>query len=436
MLDKTGKRQGATRRGKPHCEAFPALDIRHAIRGLKVGADRCVWQNEQGQIIGHGHLTNLTAASATVSYQFFGSANLHNAEGSLTVEVRQTRRNPHVLRSSFACPTCDKNAEKLFFVKEKWLCRACHGLVFFSQRLGEANKKISGRDYLVISIKEQLASDGCKGSYHNRVRHLDRINRELEMNGLSALPQELLYRTDQIWLTSAEMRARLGAAGSAITSGTIDETGFADGLAFFKPAVPASAPTVRGELVGSTLFARPCERYLTRHRHDEAARLLSDIVEGRLGHKAIGMDEFVALLVARTKIEPILLSGEWGPVQHRPSGGGAEEYAMSAAIQGDARLWQLCADEKPHKHVLKAVLDDRSIELRVRLNGAGPFDPRADLKNAAQRLTRQLARLNDKIAAHNLQRHRKAQGWASLYLASRSRKLLDNRARERRRAQH
>ncbi|MCU6455850.1 hypothetical protein LPN01_17355, partial [Sphingomonas sp. A2-49] len=155
------------------------MDIVAGKRSLVAGGGFCVWQDEHGRRVGHGQLIYLVTEAATFKFDFAGSPNIARAAGVVTIPVRNTQRNVHVLRSSFVCQTCDGSADKLFFVEAKWACRKCHGLVYLKQRLGSVNNAIFYRDVLVDRLGKMANFASPTRDAHNQRRHLDRINRSL-----------------------------------------------------------------------------------------------------------------------------------------------------------------------------------------------------------------------------------------------------------------
>jgi hypothetical protein len=188
-----------TRHGRPHCEAFPPLDILKAARSLRHADGTCEWVDERGEVVGEGRIERLDAASALFTYRFSGSTNIAKAAGVLRLDVSGSRRNLNVVRYSFTCPRCAEPKQKIFFVAGSWACIACHDLVYLKQRLANVNKTIAYRDSIVSKISEMKKQERHTLAFHNLGRKLTRVERELEVTGLTSMPQELLYCSYDRW---------------------------------------------------------------------------------------------------------------------------------------------------------------------------------------------------------------------------------------------
>lgn len=408
--------QRSTRRGKPHCEAFPALDILQAERSLRAGSGICEWRNERGMLVGRARLVSLDKSRAVVSYEFGGSANIEAAKDSIRFDVVCTRRNPHVVRKSFFCPQCGGLAQKIFFVSAVWKCRACHNLVYLGQRLGSVNKTICNRDEVIADLQKVPADDHRTRWFYNQQRHLDRLNRELAAGGFEALPQELLYRTYQQWIAPGDNEAATALhAPQHFGRFNVElEEGGAASLAFFQPPPAPWQPLEPCELIGSAILGRPFGPFLTRHKADHADQLRRDL-EREAACSAAPMsthfERTVGLLAERILVRPIVITSAWTDMVEVGETDGRTDYATTASYEGDPTLWPLGPCATPYKRVLRAILDEDVIELRVRLPRVGRSDPIADLETARAELLRRLDRVTAEFQAFNAMRHQLALRW-------------------------
>lgn len=408
--------QRSTRQGKPHCEAFPAFDILQAERSLRAGSGICEWRNERGAIVGNARLISLDKCHAVVSYEFRGSVNIDAAKASIRLDVVCTRRNPHVVRKSFACLQCGNPAQKIFFVSGFWKCRACHNLIYLKQRLGSVNKIIHSRDEALTELQKIPPANQRTRWFCNQRRHLDRINRELTAGGFETLPQELLYRTHQQWVTPSDHEAApILQASQHLRQLDVDqgEVG-AVGLAFFQPRPEAWQPVEPCELIGSDILGRPFRPFLTRYKADHADQLRRDL-QTEAGRPARPMpfqlERTARFLAERILLRPIVITSAWTDMVEVGETDGRKEYAIRAAYDGDPTLWPAGPCAMPLKRVLRAILDEGVVELRVRLPRVGTSDPIADLDAARAELLHRLDRVKAEFQAFNAMRHQLASSW-------------------------
>ncbi|MCU6456157.1 hypothetical protein LPN01_18955, partial [Sphingomonas sp. A2-49] len=262
-------------------------------------------------------------------------------------------------------------------------------------------------------------------------RHLDRINRSLETQGLTSLPQELLFRTEQVWIDDGKWAPTpLGSDEANTSFKDPDEDGVRPGLAFYRPAPPVPERTVPGELVGSLILHRGFETSLTKWKADQGERLISEIRAGILGSGGVTGDRFAAMLAERLRIRPIRIAGDWGDVIEKVGPTGRAEFAMSAKYTGDAAFWPIGPGTKPYKRELRAVLDDANVTLQVRVVGIGRSDPEAELTFYKEELERRLELLVEKLAAFNACRKHVAEMWTR-YCAPRVARQIHNGIRRR-----
>jgi len=57
------------------------------------------------------------------------------------------------LRCWFVCPACERRQLKLYWFKDSWACRKCHGLVYRSQWLSKWQRLLSQREELLNEVK-------------------------------------------------------------------------------------------------------------------------------------------------------------------------------------------------------------------------------------------------------------------------------------------
>lgn len=408
--------QRSTRRGKPHCEAFPVLDILQAERSLRAGSGICEWRNERGMLVGRAQLVSLDKSHAVVGYEFRGSANIYAAKESIRFDVVCTRRNPHVVRKSLVCPECRSFAQKVFFVSGAWKCRACHNLVYLKQRLGSVNNVIRYRDEVLADLQKVPADGHRTRWFYNQQRHLDRLNRELAAGGLKTLPQELLYRTYQQWIAPGDheignaLQASPHFGQFEVDQGKED----AAGLAFFQPPPAPWQPVEPCELIGSAILGRPFGPFLTRHKADHADQLRRDLERETACPAApmlVHFERIASLLAERILVRPIVITSAWTDMVEVGETDGRTEYATTASYEGDPTLWPLGPCATPYKRVLRAILDEDVIELRVRLPRVGRSDPIADLEIARAELLSRLNRMTAEFQAFNAMRRQLALNW-------------------------
>jgi hypothetical protein len=408
--------QRSTRRGKPHCEAFPALDILQAERSLRAGSGICEWRNERGVLVGRAQLVSLDQGHAVVSYEFDGSANIETAKDLIRFDIVCTRRNPHVVRKSLFCQQCGGLAQKIYFVSATWKCRSCHNLVYLKQRLGFVNKAIRNRDKVIADLQKVPVDSHRTRWFYNQQRHLDRLNRELAAGGFETLPQELLYRTYQQWIAPGDHEI-----GNALQASPhfgqfkVDQGGEdAAGLAFFQPPPAPWQPVEPCELIGSAILGRPFGPFLTRHKADHADQLRRDLwgeAGCPAGPMSIHLKRTAGLLAERILLRPIVITSAWTDMVEVGETDGRTEYATKAAYEGDPTLWPLGSCARPYKRVLRAILDEDVIELRVRLPRVGRSDPIADLETARAELLHRLDRVTAEFEAFNAMRDQLALRW-------------------------
>ncbi|WP_271299072.1 hypothetical protein [Sphingomonas sp. CV7422] len=341
-----------------------------------------------------------------------GSANIAAKDDVLNVDITGSRRNPNVVRPSFACPGCQAPTQKLFYVAEKWACRGCHDLVYLKQRLGSVNKRIHKRDVLLAVLQEVPQQEQRRRWFHNQQRHLDRINRELAREGFTSLPQELLFRTYSDWPTE-DVASGTGEAARQGVLRVDDGTASSSdrGLAFFRPLPPACEPATPGQLVGSLILDRPLSPWLTRHKADCARQLVRDLRKEAGTTASITVREFANLLAERLVTRPLVITCAWSDVTSIIGEAGRPEFVVTATYTGDPTLWRVGPGTKPYRRVLQAVLDEHIIMLRVRPSLEGRSDPHADLESARDEVSCRLARVEEALTLFNNSRHDLALGW-------------------------
>jgi hypothetical protein len=260
--------QRSTRRGKPHCEAFPALDNLQAERSQRAGGGVCEWRNEQGRAVGRGCMLELDQVQAVFSYDFPESTDTDRASGTLSAEISSTRRNPHLVRKILACPECQRHAQKMFYVTGIGACRSCYQLAYSKQRLEYLNKNINGRDELLAEL-QRLPPGGQHTRWcNNQQRHLGLFNRELAAEGFTAPPRSCSYARISASFHQATLRSRRTSIGREWELGRrMMRLGAAIQLAWPSSNLSYLHGTLRPcELIGSEILDRPFQPFLTRHR--------------------------------------------------------------------------------------------------------------------------------------------------------------------------
>jgi hypothetical protein len=397
-----------TRHGKPHCEAFPPLDILKAARSLRHADGTCEWIDERGEVIGEGRMERLNATSALFTYRFSGSANIARAAGVLRLDVSGSRRNPNVVRYSFTCPHCAEPRQKIFFVAGSWACRACHGLVYLKQRLANVNKTIAYRDMIIVKISEMKKQGKKTLAFHNLGRKLARIERELEAAGFTSMPQELLYRSYDRW-SGVASQITVTATGSSDRKPVLDGQHGAPGLAFFMPKPHPPEPHVAGDLIGSPVLDRPFQPYLTARKKEQLKQVQQEAMANGIYRGEPTM--WAGWLAERLVIHPLVITSEWSEITQFVSDDGQADSIITAAYEGDPTLWRIGPGTELSRRPLRAVLNDGIIMLRVRAPLVGRFDPLADLTAARDAVMARLMRIEAKFREFNADREDIAIRW-------------------------
>lgn len=396
--------QGSTRRGKPHCEAFPAVDILEVARSLRAGSRLCVWEDEHGRVVGEGRLLTLDADRMVLQYSFRGSANIAPANSVLEVYVSGTWRNPHVIRRNFDCPACQRHVQMLFYVSAGWACRICHNLVYLKQRLAVVNKKIHQRDQMVKKLADFSEGERHSREPHNQQRHIDQINRELAAAGCASLPEELLYRTSGRWLQPGEVAPATDLGFSA--GGVLPEP--YRGLAYFTTNELPVAPVVPCELIGSPVLDRPILPFLREHKATKFAELEEDIANGRVIGAENSYRNIETMLADRLTLQPLVITSDWSDMAERVNGDRRVEYTISARYEGEPTLWRIGPGTALAKAPLRAVLDAGVVTLQARVPKVGLSNPAADLRTAAMKLEARLLEAQAKLDEFNAVRPEEA----------------------------
>ena len=400
--------QGVTRHGKPHCEAFPSLDILKAARSLRHADGTCEWVDERGEVVGEGRMERLDATSALFTYRFSGSTNIAEAAGVLRLDVSGSRRNPNVVRYSFTCPHCTEPRQKIFFVAGSWACRACHELVYLKQRLANVNKIISHRDVIIVTISEMRKQGKQTLAFHNLSRKLALIEHELEAAGFTSMPQELLYRSYDRW-SGVASQIIVTATGSSDHKPVLDGQSVAPGLAFFRPKPHPPEPHVAGDLIGSPVLDRPFQPYLTARKKEQLKQVKQEAMASGIYRGAPMM--WASLLAERLVIHPLVITSEWSEITEFVSDDGQADSIITAAYEGDPTLWRIGPGTELSRRPLRAVLNDGIIMLRVRAPRVGRFDPLADLTAARDAVMDRLMRIEAKFREFNADREDIAIRW-------------------------
>jgi len=392
--------QVSTRRGKPHLEAFPSVDILNAERSVRAGSRLCEWRDEHDQLVGQGRLLALDSSRMVFEYEFCGSANIERATGVLTVSLSGTRRNPNVVRSNIDCPNCQRRVQAVFFVAGSWACKGCHNLVYLKQRLASVNKKIHTRDEVREELKRLPEHQRSTRWFYNHQRHLERLERQLAEGSAKSLPQELLYRTIVRWLSAGEGAEPLAAnppAGGGIA-------GRERGLAYFRKAPAIAEPIIVCAMPWSKILHRPLQPFLSQHKAMHFAKLEAEILAGKVSLPRRTEGAIAALLAERIVLLPLVLTSDWSEVVESLNADGQAECSMTASYTGDRTLWPIGPGTAEAKHPMRAILDAGVVTLRVRLPRCGASDPQADLRAAAAKVEARLEQVEAKLAEFNATR--------------------------------
>lgn len=391
-------RERSGRGGKLHCEAFPAIDLPAAERGWRDAHRSCEWRNEQGRVVGTGRLLVLDGEAAEFSYDFTSSINIEPASGKLRVGITGTRLNPHVVRKRFVCPCCSTSAHKLLIVSAIWACRTCHNLVHLTQRLGDVNKKIYDRDILTAELQQCNVSRGKTRWHHNQSRRLDRMNRELAEIGATVLPAELQWRIHDRWLTAGEITQ---AESPALHAKTDPTSALIDAPGTHRLS-PTRLTTPECRLIGSPIL----DRTLSPSFQERAGGVRSELLRLRSQSAREGSfmsdEELAVLLAQRLRFRPLTITNDWSDMAATVTSDGLTECSITASYEGDPTLWRIGAIDEAAEPMLRAILDDAAITLRVRSIKAGRFDlagrldaARRDLVSRLQGIGEALNGLND-----------------------------------------
>jgi len=326
----------------------------------------------------------------------------------LRVDVSGSRRNPNVVRYSFACPGCAEPRQKIFFVAGSWACRACHELVYLKQRLANVNKIISHRDVIIVTISEMRKQGKQTLAFHNLSRKLALIEHELEAAGFTSMPQELLYRSYDRW-SGVASQIIVTATGSSDHKPVLDGQSVAPGLAFFRPKPHPPEPHVAGDLIGSPVLDRPFQPYLTARKKEQLKQVKQEAMASGIYRGAPMM--WASLLAERLVIHPLVITSEWSEITEFVSDDGQADSIITAAYEGDPTLWRIGPGTELSRRPLRAVLNDGIIMLRVRAPRVGRFDPLADLTAARDAVMDRLMRIEAKFREFNADREDIAIRW-------------------------
>lgn len=100
--------------GRPRCESYSAIDVRD-------------WQRRK-QLDHAGDVLTLTYTVAS------------GEQRTESVELTRTPCHYGGARVWFRCPSCKRRTAKLYYRRERFLCRQCHGLRYRSQLWGGADR--------------------------------------------------------------------------------------------------------------------------------------------------------------------------------------------------------------------------------------------------------------------------------------------------------
>ena len=125
----------------------------------------------------------------------------------------------------------------------------------------------------------------------------------------------------------------------------------------------------------------------------------------------IGWADFAALLSERINLRPIVITSDWSDIKEKVGATGRPEFSIAANYAGDLALWRASPGSKPYKRVLRAILNDTTITLCVRIPVDGRSEPQASLEAAAAELERRLSYFEEQAATFNAQRAHHAERW-------------------------
>lgn len=383
------------RGGRPHLEAFPAFDLRAAIRSGRAGGDCCTWMDEVGQPVGQARVTRLDDV-VEFGYRFSGSANIPQANGSISLRLARTRRNENVVSTEMICSACERAVHVIYNVQSRWACRICHDLVYLKQRLFGVNKLICKRDELADKLAAFPAGRRFAKARHPLRSQLEDTLDKLGGDAKEALPQELSFRTRAHWGQSTGMMARYGSddhGGSAAC-----EMRLLASLAFLTPPPLPKLSLEEGVLVGSPLFSRSLSSVWWEQAAGHAQRLYAERPKGT---RMTGR-EFVDLLVPSLPVLPIILTSAWSEPVESVSDDGCREISATADWSGTAKLW-LAHTIRPWSPPTKAILSEQSVTVRVRAPDTGNWDMHPALRHACGIIERRLGSLASGCDARNAQ---------------------------------
>jgi len=386
------------RGGRPHCEAFPAFDVRAATRSWRTGTGVCDWVDETGHPVGSAILTRLDNQAVEFGYDFVGHINVPAGTGAMYLEVVRTRRNPLVESTEVSCPVCRKSVHVIYNVVAKWACRNCHDLLYLTQRVSGVNKLILERD----KINMRLA--GLQpGKRHADERDLLLARRLALVERLGAdsdasLPQELRFRISAWWGGAASRSAGAtaivgdddGAAELAVTPRP------SKGLRFLAPVPPPRLSFAAAELVGTLLFHRSLAS-LQRERAVEEAKA---IYHAWPEDEPRNLNAFAQRLAEKIPVAPLSLTAQWSEPVESVSDDGRSELSTTAGWAGWPRIWQAYLTT-PWRPATRAILDDHLVTLWVRAPDKGVWDMVSALAKAQGAVERRLFSLAAACDAYN-----------------------------------
>lgn len=197
MTKPTGRRLP----GRPYCEAFPMLDVHDVLRAAGEGRVYQVFSDEDGLVVGHASVQELTADSVTISHRFYGTRNVESGAGVMLVAIRRSKGGKYWHKPSFVCAQCGRDVTRLYWVRGSWSCKQSHNLLGITQRLDPVKKATYLKEVHERSLREQ---SGTQEELHKLEKRKPKYGAAILLlaNSYHAgeLPWHLQFRTFGRWL--------------------------------------------------------------------------------------------------------------------------------------------------------------------------------------------------------------------------------------------
>lgn len=176
------------------------VDIMEVLSATNRGRQFIEWRDEDGVPIGHVHVRAITEDMLDYWYSFFGTANIEQCSGSCMLSLRKVMVNPNWTKSMICCPQNGCKCARVYYVRGKWACKTCHGLVSIVQRLDKVERLIVKRDALRATLNSVRLTRRNEARLELGLRDLGAIERFLFDQGVAEPREQLRFRSTGTWL--------------------------------------------------------------------------------------------------------------------------------------------------------------------------------------------------------------------------------------------